>query len=139
VLDTVALDLLQFHGDETAKFCAQFGRPYLKALRMKLDIDLALESRAYESARGILVDAWHEQQFGGTGMAFDWSLLGSALSKERLVLAGGLHPGNVADAIRQVQPWAVDVSSGVEIAPGIKSADLIRRFVDNAGRAHKGE
>jgi phosphoribosylanthranilate isomerase len=133
VLGAVALDLLQFHGDESPEYCQQFGRPYVKALRMKPGVDLVAALKMYSSAQGILVDAWHEQQFGGTGAVFDWALLGSPTGgSSRLILAGGLHAENVADAIRQVQPWAVDVSSGVESAPGIKSADLIARFINNA-------
>ncbi len=135
VLGSVALDLLQFHGDETEEYCRGFARPYLKALRMKPGLDLAAAIQAFGSAHGILLDAWHEQQFGGTGTAFDWSLLGPSVQRERVVLAGGLHPGNVAEAVRQVRPWAVDVSSGVESAPGIKSAQLIEQFVSNTLKA----
>jgi phosphoribosylanthranilate isomerase len=129
VLGEVALDLLQFHGDENEEYCRAFARPYLKALRMKPGLDLVTAMNKFGSAQGILLDAWHEQQFGGTGTAFDWSLLDQSLRRERIVLAGGLHPGNVAEAVRQVRPWAVDVSSGVESAPGIKSAALIQQFV----------
>ncbi|MEY4642540.1 MAG: hypothetical protein RLZZ227_2534 [Pseudomonadota bacterium] len=131
VLSSVALDLLQFHGDESAEYCAQFGRPYLKALRMREGVDLRAALKTYESAQGLLVDAWHEQQFGGTGAVFDWSLLASLPESRGIILAGGLHAENVAEAIRQVQPWAVDVSSGVETAPGQKSAGLIQRFMNN--------
>lgn len=135
VLGEVPLDLLQFHGDETPEYCQSFARPYLKALRMKPGMDLDAAMAAYGTAQGILVDAWHEQQFGGTGTGFDWALLGPAASpagkRNRIILAGGLHPGNVAEAIRQVRPWAVDVSSGVERAPGIKSAELIQKFINN--------
>lgn len=129
MLVAVPLDLLQFHGDESAEYCQSFARPYLKALRMKPGMDLAAAVKPYEAAQGILVDAWHEEQFGGTGKAFDWSLLGSAVRGERLILAGGLHPGNVADAIRTVRPWAVDVSSGVESAPGLKDRNKIEQFI----------
>jgi phosphoribosylanthranilate isomerase len=134
MLAAVPLDLLQFHGDESEEYCRSFARPYLKALRMKPGMDLAAAAKIYASAQGILVDAWHEDQFGGTGTAFDWTLLGSAVRNERLVLAGGLHPGNVAQAIRQVQPWAVDVSSGVESAPGIKDKGKIEQFISEVQR-----
>lgn len=134
VLATVPLDLLQFHGDETADYCHSFRHPYVKALRMKPDIDLALESRIFGSAQGILVDAWHAEQYGGTGISFDWSLVGSAVTHQRLVLAGGLNPANVAQAIRQVRPWAVDVSSGVESAPGIKDNSKIEQFISEVQR-----
>jgi phosphoribosylanthranilate isomerase len=134
VLATVPLDLLQFHGDEGEDYCRSFGRPYLKALRMKPGMDLAAAAKLYASAQGILVDAWHEEQFGGTGIAFDWSLLGAAVRSERLVLAGGLHPGNVAQAVRQVRPWAVDVSSGVESAPGVKDKSKMEQFISEVQR-----
>lgn len=133
-LAAVALDLLQFHGDESEAYCSSFGRPYLKALRMKPGMDLAAAANAYGSAHGILVDAWHEEQFGGTGTSFDWSLLGTSLRHERLVLAGGLHPQNVALAVAQVRPWAVDVSSGVERAPGIKDKSRIEQFISEVQR-----
>ncbi|MDY6982327.1 MAG: phosphoribosylanthranilate isomerase [Pseudomonadota bacterium] len=134
VLTAVPLDLLQFHGDETGDYCHSFRHPYVKALRMKPDIDLALESRIFGSAQGILVDAWHEEQYGGTGISFDWSLVGSAISNHRLILAGGLKPANVARAIEQVRPWAVDVSSGVESAPGIKDNSRIEQFISEVQR-----
>jgi phosphoribosylanthranilate isomerase len=134
ILAAVPLDLLQFHGDEGAEYCASFGRPYLKALRIKPGMDIAAEARAFASAQAILVDAWHDEQFGGTGKVFDWSLLGSAVRSERLVLAGGLHPGNVAEAIKAVRPWAVDVSSGVESAPGIKDSNKIEQFISEVQR-----
>lgn len=134
VLAAVPLDVLQFHGDESAAYCESFARPYLKALRVKPGMDLAAAARPYESAQAILVDAWDNEQFGGTGRTFDWSLLGAAVSNTRLVLAGGLHPGNVAEAIRQVRPWAVDVSSGVESAPGIKDKGKIEQFISEVQR-----
>lgn len=133
-LASVALDLLQFHGDESEEYCRAFGRPYLKALRMKPGMDLAAAADAFRSAQGLLVDAWHEDQFGGTGMTFDWSLLGRAVRGERLVLAGGLNSANVAQAIRAVRPWAVDVSSGVESAPGIKDKGRIEQFISEVQR-----
>lgn len=128
-LDTLPLDLLQFHGDESADYCSQFEMPYMKALRMKPGIDLAAAIADFGAARAILVDAWDAEHFGGTGQVCDWSHPGLACGNNRIVLAGGLNPANVADAVRQVQPWAVDVSSGVESAPGIKSSDLIRKFI----------
>ena len=134
VLATVPLDLLQFHGDENADYCRRFARPYLKALRIKPGMDLAAAAQSFVSAQGLLVDAWHDERYGGTGATFDWSLLGSAVSGERLVLAGGLTPANVAQAITQVRPWAVDVSSGVESAPGIKDKDRIEQFISEVQR-----
>jgi phosphoribosylanthranilate isomerase len=133
VLAHVPLDMLQFHGDEDPQFCASFNRPYLKAIKMRADTDLVGMLRAYDTALGILLDAWHETLPGGTGQAFDWTLLDAFDDSERLnhrlILAGGLQPGNVAEAIRKTKPWAVDVSSGVESAPGIKSAELTKQFI----------
>jgi len=134
VLATVPLDLLQFHGDEAPAYCAAFGRPWLKALRMKPDMDLAAALQAYSAARAVLLDAWHADQYGGTGQTFDWSRVGPLQSRTRIVLAGGLHPGNVAEAIHSVRPWAVDVSTGVESAPGLKSAELIGQFISEVQR-----
>lgn len=134
VLAAAPLDLLQFHGDEAPAYCAGFDRPWLKALRMKPDMDLTAALQAYSAARGILLDAWHADQYGGTGQTFDWSRLSLLQSRTRIVLAGGLHPGNVAAAIRSVRPWAVDVSTGVESAPGLKSAELIGQFISEVQR-----
>lgn len=134
-LAQVPLDLLQFHGDETPAYCAGFGRPWLKALRMKPGLDTGSALQEFRDARGILLDAWHAEHFGGTGQTFDWSQIGLLSERVRIVLAGGLHPGNVVQAIRTVRPWAVDVSSGVESAPGFKSKELIESFVSEVQRA----
>ncbi len=128
-----ALDLLQFQGREPPELCRAFGRPYMKALRAAPGTDLAAEARRYGDACAILVDTHRPGVPGGTGEAFDWSLLPPGLGRppagRPLVLAGGLHPGNVAEAVRRVRPWAVDVSSGVEAAPGIKDAALMAAFM----------
>jgi phosphoribosylanthranilate isomerase len=133
VLSEVHLDVLQFHGDEDPQFCARFAKPYLKAIKMRPGIDLPKLLQTYQSAQGILLDAWHANLAGGTGQTFDWTLLdqidASARLNHRLVLAGGLHSANVVEAIRRTKPWAVDVSSGVESSPGIKSAELARQFI----------
>ncbi len=113
VLKAVPLDMLQFHGDESPEFCGQFGRPYIKAIRVREGVDLVKYTADYDDARGLLLDAYVPGMPGGTGERFDWSLIPAGLSKP-LVLSGGLTPDNVAEAIRQVTPWAVDVSSGVE-------------------------
>lgn len=129
-LATVPLDLLQFHGEEDAGYCAQFGLPYLKAARVRPDStrgDLLEFARAYPTARGLLLDAWVEA-YGGVGQSFDWSLIPDGLPLP-LVLSGGLHAANVAEAVSKVHPWAVDVSSGVEVAKGIKDADKIAAFI----------
>lgn len=127
-LQAVPLDVLQFHGDETPAFCAQFGRPYLKAIRVKPGVDLVQCAADYASAQGLLLDAYVEGTPGGTGEAFDWDLIPRNLALP-VILSGGLHAGNVAAGIRQVRPWAVDVSSGVEAGKGIKDAAKIAAFI----------
>ena len=131
VLDRVALDVLQFHGQESPAFCEQFQRPYLKAVAMSADVDLSTVNEAYGSARGLLLDSAHEGQFGGTGHRFDWDWIDAGL-ENRLMLAGGLSADNVGGAIRQVRPAAVDVSSGVERDKGIKDIDRMRAFIEAA-------
>ncbi len=121
--------LLQFHGDEGAADCERFRRPYLRALRMEREVDLLDCECTFASACALLADA-PAAGFGGSGVAFDWSLLPPVNARNKaLVLAGGLNEANVAQAIVTVRPYAVDVSSGVERAPGIKSLDRIRRFI----------
>lgn len=128
VLDAVALDVLQFHGDESADFCRQFQRPYLKALRMRPDIDLTAACDAYSDARAVLVDSWKPGVPGGTGETFDWQRAAVSLTRP-LIVAGGLHAGNVAQAIAQLAPAAVDVSGGVEAEPGRKCPHKVRDFI----------
>lgn len=122
------LDLLQFHGDETAADCESWHRPYIKALRVKAGDDIAAACDAYASASGILLDTYVEGIPGGTGEAFDWSLIPQGLSKP-IILAGGLTPDNVAEAIARVRPYAVDVSGGVEASKGIKDHAKIQAFI----------
>jgi phosphoribosylanthranilate isomerase len=128
VLQQVPLDLLQFHGDESPADCEGYARPYIKALRVRPGEDVAALMAPYAGARGILLDTFVEGVPGGTGAAFDWSLVPQD-SGRPIVLAGGLDAGNVAAAIRQVRPYAVDVSGGVEASKGIKDADKIHAFV----------
>ncbi len=128
------INLLQFHGDESASFCEQWAVPYIKALPAQAPETLLDCAAAYSQARGFLIDSVHNGQFGGTGKAFDWSTLPRRLPRP-LVLAGGLDSGNVANAVRVVRPAAVDVSSGVESAPGIKDEDKMQRFVAAAKTA----
>lgn len=128
ILDAVPLDLLQFHGDESPHDCAGFHRPWIKALRVRPGDDLQAACRFYQGASGILLDAYVAGVPGGTGEVFDWSLIPQGLSKP-VILAGGLTPGNVAEAIAQVRPYAVDVSGGVEAAKGIKDAARIQAFI----------
>ncbi len=128
------VDLLQFHGDESPAYCGQFGIPYLKALRVRKGVDLLQYACDYHDARGLLLDAYVEGTPGGTGATFDWALIPKALPLP-VVLSGGLTPNNVTAAITAVRPWAVDVSSGVEISKGIKSAEKITAFVTGVRNA----
>ncbi|MCS4281893.1 phosphoribosylanthranilate isomerase [Pseudomonas sp. BIGb0278] len=128
ILEAVPLDLLQFHGDETPSDCVGFNRPYIKALRVRPGDDLEAACQHYAGASGILLDTFVTGVPGGTGEAFDWSLVPAQLSKP-IILAGGLSADNVAQAIAQVQPYAVDVSGGVEQAKGIKDAARIEAFM----------
>lgn len=129
VLEAVPLDLLQFHGDEEPGLCVSFGRPYIKALRVRPGTDLVHYAHLHGGARGLLLDAWHPGAWGGTGQTFDWSLIPQGLQLP-VVLSGGLDEHNVGAAIRAVRPYAVDVSSGVEVSRGIKHAGRIRAFMD---------
>ncbi|WP_293230913.1 phosphoribosylanthranilate isomerase [Paludibacterium sp.] len=131
VLSALPIDVLQFHGDETPAFCRSFQRPYLKAVRMRPGTDLAALAADYADARGVLVDAFVEGVHGGTGTRFDWSLLPAALPVP-LILSGGLDEHNVAEAVRQVRPAAVDVSSGVEKSKGLKDAGRMAAFIQGA-------
>jgi phosphoribosylanthranilate isomerase len=128
VLRHCALNLLQFHGDETPDFCSAFGLPYIKAARVRPNADLVQSLSPYADARGWLLDAYHDQLYGGTGASFDWNLIPSGLART-VILSGGLTPENVGAAVRQVRPWAVDVSSGVEAEKGIKDAAKIAAFI----------
>ena len=119
--------LLQFHGEETPDFCAQFGLPYVKACRVAQGVDLVKYLRPFSTASGWLLDA-HVEEYGGVGASFDWSLVPARLERP-LVLSGGLTRGNVGEAVRRVRPWAVDVSSGVESSKGIKDAAKIAAFI----------
>lgn len=123
-----AISLLQFHGDESAAFCRQFGRAYIKAIPMRDDVDLAQQASVYDDALGLLVDTYKPGIPGGSGESFDWHRLPQSLSKP-LILAGGLTPDNVAEAIKQVAPYAVDVSGGVEASKGIKDNGKMLDFM----------
>jgi phosphoribosylanthranilate isomerase len=128
VLELVPLDMLQFHGNESPDFCAGFGRPYLKAIRIQPGLDVVAEAARFDGASGILLDTYSDKVAGGSGATFDWNQVPSQLGKA-MVLAGGLTIGNVADAVRQLRPFAVDVSSGVEQDKGIKDPDKIIAFI----------
>src|SRR3569832_1299942 len=128
VLQAVPLAMLQFHGNESPADCRLYGRPYVKVVCLREGADLAAVARSYDDAAGILVDTYVEGVPGGTGRACDWSRLPSNVSRP-LILAGGLTPDNIAEAVVRVRPWAVDVSGGVEAAPGVKDAVRIAAFI----------
>ncbi|MDT8397849.1 MAG: phosphoribosylanthranilate isomerase [Pseudomonadales bacterium] len=130
VLEAVPLDLLQFHGDEHEAYCRSFSKPYMKALRVRPGLDIAQSMASFPGAAAILLDTWHQDLAGGSGQPFDWRLIPALPRSPRLVLAGGLDEQNVARAIKLSRPYAVDVSSGVESAPGIKSRTKIAAFVN---------
>ena len=134
VADLCRLDLVQLHGDETPAYCQQIRRRVLKAFRVRSLT--CLDPMADYRTAGILLDTYSPSFYGGTGTAFNWEIAREAARRSRrIVLAGGLTPDNVADAIRQVHPWAVDVSSGVEAAPGTKDHEKVRLFIRNAKEA----
>lgn len=128
VLQTVPLDLLQFHGEESPEACGRFGRPYIKALRMRPDLDLAAMEQRYHQAVGLLLDSYQPGLPGGTGETFDWERIPDSM-RQRIILAGGLSPDNVASAIARIRPYAVDVSGGVEREKGIKDEARISAFM----------
>lgn len=131
IVQTVSLDLLQFHGDETPAYCAQFGKPYLKAIRVQAATDLLECATDFDAACGLLLDAYVPGVAGGTGESFDWKLIPPGFPKP-VVLSGGLTPANVREAVQQTCPWAVDVSSGVESGKGIKDPHKVAQFIANA-------
>jgi phosphoribosylanthranilate isomerase len=133
VLERVRPAMLQFHGEEDPVFCAQFGMPYLKACRVRPGFDLLEYLRPFSGSAGWLLDS-HVEEYGGVGERFDWSLVPAGHSHP-LVLSGGLTSENVGEAIRRVRPWAVDVSSGVESAKGIKDAAKIAAFITEVRHA----
>ena len=124
----VNLDLLQFHGDETAVDCERFDRPYIKAIRMREELDLDQISDEYQNASGLLFDTYDKDMYGGTGKLFDWSMIPDQRSLP-IILAGGLNPENVRQAISDVHPYAVDVSGGIEASKGIKDTEKMNAFM----------
>ncbi|MBN2866926.1 MAG: phosphoribosylanthranilate isomerase [Thiotrichales bacterium] len=133
VLEQVQIDLLQFHGDETPEFCQQFGLPYMKAIRMQATTDLTQLAEQYASSCGILLDAYKPGVPGGTGEQFNWDWVPKTLSKP-IILAGGLTAENIHQAIQITQPWAVDVSGGVEASKGLKSPEKVTLFMQQVMR-----
>jgi phosphoribosylanthranilate isomerase len=127
-LNAIRLDLLQFQGDESPEFCARFGVPWVRAVRMEEGVDLVEYARRFSGARALLLDAHVPGEAGGTGRMFDWSHIPRDLPMP-IILSGGLTPANVGRAVREVKPWAVDVSSGVESARGTKDPRKIVEFI----------
>ena len=138
VVEGLPVDLLQFHGEEPPELCAGAGRPYVKAVRVRTRDDIVEAADRYPDARALLLDARHDTLWGGTGSQFDWSVVPDDVGRP-IVLAGGLTPENVAGAIRLVRPFAVDVSGGVESAPGEKDVQSMERFMKEVASAESGE
>jgi len=137
VLDTIPLGLLQFHGAEANEYCKQFGLPFIKSIAIRDGVDVLSCMQGYPDASGFILDAWQPQTHGGGGEIFDWNRVPDN-PPDPVILAGGLTPGNVAQAIRATRPYAVDVSSGVESAKGIKSAEKIAAFMKGVEHSETG-
>lgn len=132
-LEKVNLDVLQFHGDEPEQDCIKFHKPYIKAIRMAPGLDLLTEMNNYPSASGFLLDSYKKDVPGGTGQVFNWQSIPKNIGQtiaQPIILAGGLNPSNVSEAIITVRPYAVDVSGGVESEQGIKDKTLIQRLIN---------
>jgi phosphoribosylanthranilate isomerase len=138
VLAEVPLDLLQFQGDEPPDFCARFGKPWLRAVRMEEGTDLLEYARRFSSARALLLDAHSPGTPGGTGLTFDWKAIPADFPMP-VILSGGLDAANVGRAVREVRPWAVDVSSGVESSRGVKDSRKIIEFIRSVRREDAGQ
>lgn len=134
----VSLDLIQFHGNESPEFCQACGRPYIKAVRVREGVDLHQLARRYSSARALMLDSFEPGKHGGTGRTFDWSLIPADLELP-FILAGGLTPENVADAVAAASPFAVDANGGVEASPGIKDHSKIEAFIREVNRGQNSE
>lgn len=134
VLEQVAVDVIQFHGDESAEYCRSFGKPYIKAIAMRQGVDLKVLAEQYHDATGLLLDAYDSKAKGGTGSCFNWDMIPEQCALP-IILAGGLTPANARQAIQQVRPYALDVSSGVESEKGIKDVDKMAALIKevNAG------
>ena len=137
VLDTIPLGLLQFHGEEANDHCKQFGLPFIKSIAVRDGVDVLSRMQGYPDASGFILDAWQPQTHGGGGEIFDWDRVPDN-PPAPVILAGGLTPGNVSQAIRSTRPYAVDVSSGVESAKGIKSAEKIAAFMKGVEHSDRG-
>ena len=128
ILKQTGADMIQFHGDESPEFCRAFARPFIKAIRVQEDTDIIAESKRYTGARGLLLDAWHPNSHGGTGIQFNWNQIPEQCALP-LILAGGLTPDNIQQALQTSQLDTVDISSGVEFAKGQKSPKKISIFL----------
>lgn len=143
VIDRVRPSILQFHGDENAAYCMQFGVSFLKAIHVGAGVtadDLLECAKEFHAARAVLLDTLSRGLYGGSGESFDWKVIPDEM-RRRIVLSGGLQPGNVAEAIRTIRPWAVDVSSGVEVAgaqKGVKDHAKIKKFIEGVRNADAG-
>ncbi len=133
LLGSVRIDLLQFHGKEISADCIGYGRPWIKAVRMREGIDLAAVEKGFTGTSALLLDAYEAGKPGGTGSRFDWERIPHMMAS-RIILAGGLNPENIAAAVRQVRPYAVDVSGGVERSKGIKDVKKIAAFIEGVKR-----
>ena len=138
VLAEVPLDLLQFHGDEAPDFCERFGKPYVRAVRMEAGTDLLEYAFRFSRAKALLLDAHFPGKPGGTGLTFDWKAVPAELPIP-VILSGGLDATNVGRAVREVRPWAVDVSSGVESSRGVKDPRRIVEFIRSVRREDAGQ
>nr|VFK37707.1 MAG: phosphoribosylanthranilate isomerase [Candidatus Kentron sp. TC]VFK40865.1 MAG: phosphoribosylanthranilate isomerase [Candidatus Kentron sp. TC]VFK53710.1 MAG: phosphoribosylanthranilate isomerase [Candidatus Kentron sp. TC] len=137
-LDALPIDLLQFHGDEAPIDCEWYGHPYIKAVRMREGVELSTWMERFSNARALLLDTYHKGSQGGTGKTFDWTLVPSERTLP-VILAGGLNPNNVQEAIRTVKPFAVDVSGGVESGKGIKDEDKMAEFIAEVNLTTHGQ
>ena len=129
VLNSVNIDTIQFHGDESSSDCSQFQMPFIKAIRMREGTNLLKQAEEFSSASGLLLDSFEEDSYGGTGKSFDWNLIKNNLDLP-IILAGGLNKDNIMSAIEKTQPYAIDISSGVEVDKGIKDIEKTKEIIE---------
>lgn len=138
IVDSLPVTMMQFHGNESPEFCQSFNVPFIKAIRMRPGVDLNKEITRYQTAQGILLDTYQKGLPGGTGESFDWRLIPES-HRNSIVLAGGLNAQNIFQAVKQLRPYAVDVSGGVELSPGVKDSQKINEFIANVHLADHAE